>query len=272
MEVRIADRHGFCFGVKRAVECVLELKGEVNTLGPLIHNPQFVKYLESRGIKAVDSIDQVDSDKVVIRTHGVPDRLLKEIKAKGLQVLDLTCPFVKKVQDYAKELESKGYQVIIVGQKGHPEVEAIKQNLEGGIIVDDLKDARKMPHFKKIGVVAQTTQKLGHFIEISDELKQHADEVRLINTICNATQERQSAALDLAKEVDIMIVIGGHNSANTRQLAALCSSVVMTKHIETGAEIDEAWFRGKAVAGITAGASTPDSVIKKAIEKIRLIQ
>jgi 4-hydroxy-3-methylbut-2-enyl diphosphate reductase len=272
MEVRLAKSYGFCFGVKRAVDCVLELKGNVNTLGPLIHNPQFVREIEKKGIKSVDSIEKIDSDRVIIRTHGLSDKLINELKKRNLEIIDLTCPFVKKVQDYAKELESKGYQVVIVGEKGHPEVEAIKENLKKGVIINSLKEAKAIGKHDKLGVVAQTTQKLKHFLEIGDELKSHSKNFKLINTICNATQERQEAALELAKQVDIMIVVGGYNSANTKQLKTLCSTIVETKHIETDSDIKKEWFKNKKTAGVTAGASTPDWIIKKTIEKIKLSQ
>jgi len=270
MKVKLATKHGFCFGVKKAVDCVLKLKSNANTIGPLIHNPQFVKELEKKGIKSVDTIAEIDEKTAIIRTHGISDKLIEELKKLDIEIIDLTCPFVKTVQNHAKELESNGYQVIIVGKKGHPEVETIKDNLKNGIILNELEEATSLPKYEKIGIVAQTTQKAGHFMEIGDELKKHAKETKLINTICNATQERQEAALELAHEVDIMIVVGGKNSSNTKQLTTLCSPLVETHHIETASELKEDWFKNKEIAGITAGASTPNSIIEEIKERLGL--
>ena len=272
MKVMLAEKQGFCFGVKRAIDCVLKLQSPVNTLGPLIHNPQFITELEKKGIKSVKGIKEIDSDTIIIRTHGLSDKLIEELKKKNLKIIDLTCPFVKKVQNYAKELEKKGYQVIIVGEKGHPEVQGIKENLRTAIVINSIEEAKQLPKFQKIGIVAQTTQQFDNLVKIGEELKQNASEIKLMNTICNATQERQRAALDVAKMVDIMIVVGGYNSANTKQLANICSSIVETKQIETEAELQKSWFKNKKIAGITAGASTPESIIKKVMKKIELIQ
>ncbi len=270
MKVKLANTHGFCFGVKKAIDCVLELKGNANTLGPLIHNPQFVEELEKKGIKSVDTIEEIDEKTAIIRTHGISDKLIEELKQLNLEIIDLTCPFVKTVQDHAKKLESDGYQVIIVGKKGHPEVEAIKDNLKNGIILNKLEEAESLSQYERIGIVAQTTQKVEHFLKIGDELKKHAKEIKLINTICNATQERQEAALELAHVVDIMVVVGGKNSSNTKQLMTLCETLVETHHIETVDELDKVWFENKEIAGITAGASTPDSIIEEIKNKIEL--
>jgi 4-hydroxy-3-methylbut-2-enyl diphosphate reductase len=272
MKVKLSKKHGFCFGVKKAIDCVLKLEGEVNTLGPLIHNPQFVKELAEKGIKPVSSIDEINSKTVIIRTHGIPDKIIDELNKRNINIINLTCPFVKTVQNHAKELEKQGYKVIIIGEKGHPEVEAIKSNLKDAIIIENIEEAKAIKNYEKIGIVAQTTQKVEYFLNIAEELKKHTKETKLINTICNATQERQEAALELAKEVDIMIVIGGYNSANTKQLTKLCEAIVETKHIETEDDLNKSWFKDKNIVGITAGASTPDSIIKKVKERLSFIK
>ncbi|MBW2980315.1 4-hydroxy-3-methylbut-2-enyl diphosphate reductase [Candidatus Woesearchaeota archaeon] len=270
MRIKKAKHSGFCFGVKRAVESALGTEGEVKTLGPLIHNPQFIAELEKKGIKSVDSVDEVEKGSLIIRAHGVPDSVIEKARGKGLNVTDLTCPFVRKVHDYAKEFYKQGYSVVVVGEKNHPEVVGIIGNIDG-IVVGNADDARKLGRFEKIGVVAQTTQSLENFNNVVDELKKHTDELKVHNTICSETDSRQKHAIELAKEVDLMIVIGGRNSGNTRRLAQLCSKLTETKHIESEDELKEGWFAGKGCVGITAGASTPDSTIKKIEDRIREI-
>ncbi|MBW2984296.1 4-hydroxy-3-methylbut-2-enyl diphosphate reductase [Candidatus Woesearchaeota archaeon] len=268
MKIKKAKHAGFCFGVKRAVESALKTKGEVKTLGPLIHNPQFIAGLEKKGIRAVDSVDEADKGILLIRAHGVPDSVIGKAEKKGLDVIDLTCPFVKKVQDYAKELYKQGYNVVVVGEKNHPEVIGITGNIKG-IVVGDINDAKKLGHFEKLGVVAQTTQSNENFNSTVEELRKHADELKVHNTICSETDSRQRHAVELAREVDLMIVVGGYNSGNTRRLAGICSGIVETRHIEQASELKKEWFAGKKQVGLTAGASTPDLSMDKVIERIK---
>ncbi|MFC1704770.1 4-hydroxy-3-methylbut-2-enyl diphosphate reductase [Nanoarchaeota archaeon] len=265
MEIKKAKYSGFCFGVRRAVESALNVKGEVKTLGPLIHNPQFVAELEKKGINAVDSLDDVDKGTLLIRAHGVPDSVVEKAKKKSLNVVDLTCPFVKTVQNFAKQLYKQGYQVVVVGEKNHPEVMGIVGNINA-IVVGDVDDAKKLAHFKRMGVVAQTTH--DKFDNVVDELRKHADELKVHNTVCSATEIRQKNAVELANEVELIIVIGGNNSANTRRLAKLCSESVQTKHIESADELKKEWFNDINKVGIVAGASTPDKAIKQVEDRI----
>ena len=268
MNVKKAKHSGFCFGVKRAVDSALKTEGEVKTLGPLIHNPQVVEKLSKQGVIPIDSVDDVSSGKLIIRSHGVPKSVIEKAESKDLEVIDATCPFVKKVQDAAIRLEQEGYQVIIVGEKHHPEVIGIMGNLKNPIVVGDLPGAEALPNYEKLAVVSQTTQPSKKFQDIVDILSKKSTSIKIENTICSATQEHQNAALELAKAVDVMVVVGGHNSGNTRRLAEICSNIVETHHIEQWSELKEEWFKGKKEAGVTAGTSTPDWIIDKVIERM----
>ncbi len=268
MNVKKAKYSGFCFGVNRAVDSALKVDGKVTTLGPLIHNPGFVKELEKKGIMPEDSIDDVKDGTLIIRTHGVPDSVIEKAKSKGLKVVDLTCPFVKKVHDYARDMYENGYKVIVVGEKKHPEVIGIVGNIDA-LVVGSPQDAKKIGTFEKIGVVAQTTQSLDNFNNVVAELRNHAKELKVQNTICSETSLRQEHAKELAGEVDVMVVIGGRNSGNTRRLFEICSAIVESYYIERASELDPNWFSGKKIAGVTAGASTPQELVDEVMERIR---
>jgi 4-hydroxy-3-methylbut-2-enyl diphosphate reductase len=264
--VIISDNAGFCFGVKRAVKIALNTKGnKVNTLGPIIHNPQVVRLLEQKGITPVNELKEA-SDTLIIRAHGVPDSTIREAESLGLKVVDATCPLVKRVKTAAKELYDSGYSVLVVGEKSHPEVISIVKDV-GLTVIEKPSDVDNLPHYKKAGVVSQTTQTRGNFNEITKRLKSRCDELKVVNTICDATTNRQNSAVELAKKVDFMVVIGGYNSSNTKNLAELCRRIITTRHIEDASELEKGWFEGKETVGITAGASTPDFVIKEVKEK-----
>jgi len=269
MEVELAKKSGFCFGVKRAVDRALNLNAKCNTIGPLIHNPQVIEELKKKGIIPVEKIDDIDSSTVIIRTHGVPKKVIAELNKRKINVLDLTCPFVKKVQDYAIELEGKGYFVVVIGEKHHPEVEAIVGNLNNVAVVDAVEQIGSFGQHDKIGVVVQTTQTAKLFEDVVNELRKRYKEVKVCNTICNSTSERQNAALEVAEKSDVMIVIGGKNSANTGRLAELCSKVVEAHHIETADELKKQWFIGKRRAGVSSGASTPQNVADEVVKRIK---
>lgn len=271
MKVELAEHTGFCFGVKKAVDEALSLKEKANTLGPLIHNPQVVEELEKKGIKKINNLEEADAPSIIIRTHGASDKLINEINSKGYKIIDLTCPFVKKVQQYAKDLEKDGYKVIIIGEKNHPEVEGIVGHVRNAIVVENPEQAKTLPKMEKIGVVVQTTQTLKNFQDIVSLLKNKTDNLKIYNTICSATAERQEVAIELAKRSDLMIVIGGRNSGNTKQLKELCSNITETKHIESHQELKPEWFKDKKTVGITAGASTPIEIIKKVKKTIEVI-
>ncbi|MFW6269782.1 MAG: bifunctional 4-hydroxy-3-methylbut-2-enyl diphosphate reductase/30S ribosomal protein S1 [Bacillota bacterium] len=272
MEIFSAKEAGFCFGVKRAIASAKEAASEngtsVYTLGPIIHNPQVVNDLENLGVKAVDSIDVIDEGTVIIRSHGVSPKIIEEAKKKRLQILDTTCPFVKKAQDYAKKLIEDGYQTIIYGDHDHPEVVGIYgATNEKAIIISNKEDLKKIKIAKKVGFVAQTTKSPASYKKIISSVIERIKELKVHNTICNTTEIRQQSAAELAKKVDMMFVIGGHNSANTNRLAEICrQSNTPTYHIETAAEIDKQCLKNKEKIGITAGASTPDWIIKEVIE------
>src|SRR3972149_1115142 len=231
MEILIAKNAGFCFGVKRAInmaeECASDGEGHIHTLGPIIHNPQVVQELEKKGIAAVNTVDDIDSGAVIIRSHGVTLQEMEHVKQKGLKVVDATCPFVKKTHEYVELL-------------------------------------------KKIGVVAQTTQSIQNLQAIVTFCVARASEIKIFNTICNATSVRQDESTKLAGEVGCVIVVGGKNSANTNRLADICRKIQpKTYHIETPEELKKSWFEGIKRVGITAGASTPNWLIESVTETIK---
>lgn len=269
MNIKISKNYGFCFGVKRAIGIAKRIEGKANTLGQLIHNPQVIAYLKKKGIKAVDSVGKIKEKTVIIRAHGVPDSIIKKLRKKKIKIIDATCPFVKKAQHLAKLAEKQGYQVILIGEANHPEVKGIIGNLKKKIVIETLTDLKKLKHYKKISIISQTTQSKAKVDSIVKALEKKSNEVKVFDTICNATAERQLAAINLARYSDLMIVIGGYNSANTKQLAKLCSSITQTKHIESASDLKKQWFKDKNNIGITAGASTPNYIVKKVIEKIK---
>lgn len=270
MKVQLAEHLGFCFGVKRAMDIVTSLAGEDNvyTLGPLIHNPQVVKDLEEKGIKYVEEISDIPEGKVVIRAHGAPSKIIQQAKDNGLEIIDATCPYVKKVHKIIKKLQKNNYQVVVLGEKEHPEVIGLKENSENAIVIENLEEAKIIDYYEKIGMVSQTTQSKERFEKIMEELKKHAKELKAYNTICDATEKRQQAAIDLAKKVDVMIVLGGYNSGNTKRLAELCNKETETVHIEKYSDINKKILKGKRGIGVTAGASTPDYLIKELIQEL----
>ncbi len=268
MEIITARQAGFCFGVKRAIKMAEEAAGldkEIYSLGPLIHNRQVVTKLAEQGIKPVDNLQDIQTGTVVIRSHGVGVGIFEEIEAKGLKTIDATCPFVKKAQQLANQLQEDGYVVVVVGDKSHPEVTGIVGWTENqAIVVENHDEAKNFSRTNKIGVLAQTTQPLENFQSVVKELAGKCQELRVYNTICHATGERQDVAVELANKVDLMIVVGGTNSANTQKLARLCrDTTTSTYHIETAEELKAQWFRGKHKIGLTAGASTPDWIIEE---------
>lgn len=272
MEVILAKEAGFCFGVRDAIKAAQQAAASnknVFTHGPLIHNPQMVMDLEDMGIKAVDSVEELDEGTLVIRAHGVPDSVLKGAKSKGLNVIDATCPLVNALHILSKDLESKGYQILIFGQAKHPEIIGTAGNLKNPIIVETLDDAKKVLFTDKIAIVSQTTQMLESFEEICHELKNHCNELKIQNTICHPTKVKQKSAQDLSRKVDLMVVVGGKNSSNTIKLAKICSKNTETKHIEEASELRSEWFIGKDKVGITAGASTPDNIIDSVYQRIK---
>lgn len=276
MDIILADKAGFCFGVKRAISTAFEAasKGRVFCLGPIIHNPQEVERLRRAGVVTVDGLNGLSTgDTVIIRSHGVHPAVLEEAKNKGLSVIDLTCPFVAQAQRHAYNLRQEGYQVVVVGERSHPEVKSIRGYAgDNAIVVESQDEVLSLTLSHKIGVVAQTTQSYGNFSKIVLNLLSLARELKVFNTICNSTTERQEAARSLAAEADVMIVVGGRNSANTARLVTLCRNQGRpTYHIETADEISPEWVANAEKVGVTAGASTPDWVIEGVLKRLREI-
>ena len=272
MEIVVADYCGFCYGVKRAVGIATKAAAEGvhgGTLGPLIHNPQLIEQLAKDGIACNDSLDQFQTgDTIIFRSHGVGPEVYLEAEAKGLKVLDATCPNVSLAQKKAAQAAADGFLPVIVGEKNHQEVKSIKKWAgKSAIVVEYIKDISDVPVTDRYAVIIQTTFELHKFEMILAELqKQRPGEYRVERTICRATSQRQSAAIELSDKVDAMLVIGGRNSANTRHLYDLVSArCKVAYHIETAAELNPTMFVGCKKIGITAGASTPDRLIKEAI-------
>ena len=271
-----AKTAGFCFGVKRAIDIAFKIASEkrkgIYTLGPIIHNPQVVDKLKEKGIIPIENIKaKKDIRALIIRTHGIPLKLSKEISLKGYEIIDATCPFVKKAQYYAKLLSEEGYQVIILGEKNHPEVKSLMSYVIDNAIVIDGKTS--LPKLRsRVGIVVQTTQPLDVLKKVLSEAIVHAKEIKVYNTICNSTALRLKETENMANKVDVMFVVGGKNSANTTQLTKLCKSLsVPTHHIETSSEIRKEWIEKAKKIGITAGASTPKWIIKEVEKRIRYI-
>ena len=271
MNVKIAKNSGFCFGVKRAIKIALKTSRdnhEIVTLGPIIHNPQMVAKLEQENIFKIDDIKQIKERPTIIRSHGIKKEILDELKENDIEIINATCPYVSKTQDYIKSLSEDGYELIILGDSNHPEVEALRSYVDDEVMIVANADELVEKQFKKVGIISQTTRRVEDLQELVKKIIPKCHEVRVINTICNATTIRQNSTLTLAKESDVMIVVGGKNSSNTKMLAKICENFVKTFHIETACEIDKKWFKNKQNIGLTAGASTPDWVIVEVYNKI----
>lgn len=275
MKIIAAEHRGFCYGVKRAVamaeECIGK-PGTIQTLGPIIHNPQMVKRLADKGISAAEDLSQISNEStIIIRSHGVGPEVYEQAQAKKLQVIDATCPHVKKAQQAANQLLKEGYTVVVVGEKHHPEVKSIVEWSNGtALVVETIAEAMNVPVAARLGVVAQTTFVGEVFEAIIEVLEKKCQELKVSRTICTATELRQQAALELASKVDVMIVVGGKNSANTTRLGQLCSDAgSVVYHIETAQELTLKDFQGVLAVGITAGASTPDWIIEEVYQKVQ---
>ncbi len=279
MEVIVADNAGFCFGVKRAIKMANDTlqgsHGQVKSLGSLIHNPQVVNSFAKRGLEVVSDLDDVDSiDTVIIRSHGVGPEVKDSATSRGLKVVDTTCPFVTKAQQYAARLIAENYKVVMIGDKNHPEVIGVVAHTNGqAIVINTAAEAQALKFIPRMGVVLQTTHAIGHVQEVVGALLKRAKEVRVFNTLCGATTSMQKTAIELAREVDGMVIIGGKQSANTAQLAEVCRKVnPRVIHVESSGELSEKWFRGLKRVGVSAGASTPDEVIAEVVDWITKIE
>ena len=271
-QVILATVAGFCFGVRRAVEMTATFRrehpGRVTTLGPIIHNEQVIARMREEGVETAADLDAIQEGVVVLSAHGVSPAVVAQAKTQGLQLLDVTCPFVTKVHLRAKQLYEQGYQVLLVGDRGHTEVKGVVGAVEalgGRVTVVTLpEEIANLALGKKVGVLSQTTQYAANFAAIVAEVSKIAVEVRAFNTVCNATDELQDAAIRMARQVEVALVVGGRKSANTRRLRELCAAEgIPAYHIETAEEIEPAWLEGYAVVGITGGASTPDWILEE---------
>lgn len=274
MNIILAEYCGFCYGVKRAVNMVLECaekKISACTLGPIIHNPQMVEKLASMGVGKVNKLDEIDHETVIIRSHGVGPSVYAEAARRGLKIVDATCPHVKKAQLSAKELANEDYTVIVIGEHRHPEVQSIVAWAgEGAIVLETLAEAEELAFTPRMGVVAQTTFSGEMFADIVEVLKRKNSDMKVYRTICTATDQRQKAALAVAEQVQAMLVVGGKNSANTSHLADICRTACdRVYHIETAQELQKTWFVNLETVGITAGASTPEWLIEEVMQKMQ---
>ena len=272
LKVILADNAGFCFGVKRAIEIAKKGSGKKKILGQLVHNKQVLDELEQQGIGMADNLDSVLKEKpdytLIISAHGASDETYDALREKNIRFIDAACPLVKKVHVIGKDMLKKGYQVVIVGDRKHAEVEALNKSIKDSIVIENQGQAKGLSVFDKLAVISQTTQTEYNFNAVVDELKKHSEDLIIRNTICEPTKKRQESAEELAGKVDIMIVIGGKNSANTLRLTKICEELVETKQIETVSDLKREWFSDKKVVGVTAGASTPDVVIKGVVKAI----
>jgi len=285
MEIEKAGELGLCFGVKRAIELLKQAAdkyGEIETLGPVAHNQQLVQGLVKLGIKPVGGLGQVEGKILAITAHGVSPVVLTEIKARRISVIDTTCPIVRQAQDIAKELAEAGLGVIIFGETGHPEVRGLLGWAKGrGVAALDAKQivmassslGARQNHLPRLGIISQTTQRYSAFSEFITQFVAVSHfkmgELRIVNTLCQVAQRRQDAAARLAETSQLVIVVGGHDSANTRHLVEASSHVVETHLVERAGEVNNSWLVGKRYIGITAGTSTPDEVIEEVATKLK---
>jgi (E)-4-hydroxy-3-methyl-but-2-enyl pyrophosphate reductase len=277
MDILIADHAGFCFGVQRSLEIAekaLAERHELRCLGQLIHNRQVVAELEAGGLRVVSSLDEVPvGGAVMVRAHGAGPATYEDAGRRGITLIDATCPFVRRAQKAAAAMAEEGYQVLVVGERDHPEARGILEHSGGrATVVEDPAEVDDLKLATRIGIVAQTTQSAEKFTEVISRVVPRARDIRIANTICDATSQRQAAALQVAEQVDVMLVIGGRHSANTTRLAEICAaSGTPTHHIESADEIRPDWLAHAARVGVTGGASTPVSAIEETVRRIEAL-
>ena len=279
MEVTVAKSAGFCFGVKRAVEMVQEeakKEQKVYTLGSIINIEPVVEVFEKKGVQVLDSVDELQEDEkatVIIRSHGITKQMFQQLKQKKVRIVDATCPFVKKIHNIVQEKKAEGYQIIVVGNAKHPEVEGTCGWCDNQCkVVETLSEAENctLKAGEKVCVVAQTTFNYKKFKDIVAILSKKSYDILIMNTICNATEERQTEACTIARKSDAMIVIGGKHSSNTRKLYEICKEECLNTHfIQTLDDLDLKLFQSFRSVGITAGASTPNKIIKEVQSYVR---
>jgi 4-hydroxy-3-methylbut-2-enyl diphosphate reductase len=278
-EVRIAERAGFCYGVRLAIEKAKQARDQgkdVTTLGQLVHNPGIKADLASRGIATADLADQVEGGTLVIRAHGVPSSEMDTLRSsEGLEVIDATCTWVLQSQKAARELAEAGYTVCIIGHEDHPEIKGVRSYAgEKHVVVDDMDRStwERVPHTKKIGVISQTTILPSKLEEFAAFCLRRCHDLRVVNTVCPVTLTRQDNSVVLAREVEAMIVVGGKNSSNTRELAVKCREVCEdTIHVADADELEAdyaSWLQGRSSIGITGGTSTPEDDLETVRQRV----
>ena len=277
MKVLVAEKCGFCHGVRNAIkvaEKTLSSKKDVFSLGPIIHNKDMVEKLARGGLKTVTRVEEIPSGTVLIRSHGAAPEQIMKLKEKGLDIVDATCVLVKRVQHIASEFEKEGYQVVIIGEENHPEVQAVVGCAKNAIVIADKSDLNKLPRDTKLGIVCQTTQSPEHFGRMLAAIGQSGfNELKVINTLCKEAIIRQESAARICRQVDIMFVLGGLESANTRRLADICRAVnKQTYHLQNWDELDKSLLADQRIAGVTAGASTPDWIIEEFINNLKTFE
>ena len=274
MIVRVADKCGFCHGVRTAIktaeEALCKTNGFVYSLGPIIHNIDEVERLKKKGLKAIDTVDDAQNQTVLIRSHGASPIEIAKLKDNGAVIVDATCVLVKRLQKIARQIEADGYRLVIIGEENHPEVQAVIGCVENAIVIGNKKDLNQIPGHVNLGIVSQTTQDPQHVAYMINEIKKHnSREPRIANTLCRESCKRQQAAVSLCQQVDIMFVLGGLHSANTTRLAQMCHKLnKQTFHLQSWKDLDKSLLKGINTAGVTAGASTPDWIINEFVQKL----
>jgi 4-hydroxy-3-methylbut-2-enyl diphosphate reductase len=271
--IKRAKTQGFCFGVaitvKKAEEAVERLGGDVTTLGHVVHNPQMVAQLEAKGLKNAASVDDVTTGTMFVRAHGLPVETFEKAKERGLTVIDATCPMVTKIHVQAEKLRNDGYKIVVVGDANHPEVKGTLSHVPGAWCIQSVEDIEALPRGSKVGVVVQSTWNGPAFGDIVRKLSEKYYEVRAVNTICTDTKNRQSEVEVLAREVEVMVVVGGKTSANTKHLAELAAmNGARAYHVEGPDELRPEWFDGVGTAGLMSGASTPGWLVDQVADRM----
>ncbi len=279
VEILLAREMGFCWGVRRAIDMMekaADKGGRVMSLGPIVHNPQVVSSLGEKGVQVASNLESVNGASVAITAHGVGPTVLEKARARGLDVIDATCPIVTRSQRWARKLANEGFTIVIYGDAEHREVKGVLSwaGKRGFALTEDTLNSLPENLSSRVAVISQTTQSPARFAafvaRLLDQHLDHINELRVINTICGVTANQQAAAQELARGVDLMLVIGGRNSANTRHLVEVCQQErVETHHIETAGELEARWFDGRERVGVTAGASTPDSAVEGVVRRIQ---
>jgi len=272
MKIIVAKYGGFCQGIQKAVDLALRenRKHPVCTLGSLLHNTQFTEKLAQQNIHIIDDIHQHKGRYIITRSHGISREVLEQAQKENIPVIESTCIFVKKARRAAQKLQKEGRKVIIIGDPKHPEIIGINSFIAyKGLIIDSLDEAKQLPYYKTVGVLSQTTHNREIFNSILIELKKHCYDLRVIDTICNATKQRQEEAQSIAQKVDVMIIVGGKHSQNTKELLSICQKYTSSYHIEIATELQQEWFKTAKTVGIALGSSTPKYISDVVLEKLK---